>query len=326
MKVSLIIPVYNAARTLPALLESIRSQRFRDFEVIFSDDAGTDGSAALLETFCAESGLSCTLLRAAENAGAAAARNRALDVAEGEYLAFADADDLFDLALLEQAVTAATGGAAPADIVGWDWTLERNRDGRYMRQADYASPAEALQALTGGTMRWNLWLFLIRRELVVRNGIRFLPGSDLGEDMQFVLRAFLHAGSVVQIHTPLYRYNAVNEASISRSFSPERRAQIETNLSAAEQDFAGSDFLRMHPDAMTDLKLFLKRPLLISPERRDYETWYAWFPEANGRARRRGGLPLHTFVLQNLAARRCWCGVRMYYLLVHRFVYGILYR
>ena len=326
MKVSLIIPVYNAVRTLPALLESIRAQHFRDFEVIFSDDAGTDGSAALLETFCAESGLSCKLLRAAENAGAAAARNRALDAAEGEFLAFADADDRLDPALLEQAVAAATGGAAPADIVGWDWTLERNRDGRYMRQADYATPTEALQALTGGTMRWNLWLFLIRRELVVRNGICFLPGADLGEDMQFVLRAFLHAGSVVQIHTPLYRYNAVNESSISRSFSPERRAQIETNLSAAEQDFAGSDFLRMHPEALTDLKLFLKRPLLISPERRDYETWHAWFPEANGRARRRGGLPLHTFVLQNLAARRCWCGVRMYYLLVHRFVYGILYR
>ena len=326
MKVSLIIPVYNAQTTLPATLESIRAQRFRDFEVIFAEDAGTDGSAALLERFCAESGLACKLLRAPQNEGAAAARNRALDAAEGEYLAFADADDTLDPAMLEQAVAAAENGDGPADIVGWDWMLERSRDGRYMRQADYASPAEALQALTGGTMRWNLWLFLIRRDLIVRHGIRFLPGADLGEDMQFVLRAFRQAGRVVQIHRPLYRYNAVNSASISRTFSPERRSQIEANLTAVERDFAGSAFCRECPDALTDLKLFLKRPLLISAERSSYETWHAWFPEANARARQRGGLPLHTFVLQNLAARRCWCGIRMYYLLVHKFVYGILYR
>ena len=46
MKISLIIPVYNAEKTLPDTLESIRAQRFRDFEVVFAEDAGTDGSAA----------------------------------------------------------------------------------------------------------------------------------------------------------------------------------------------------------------------------------------------------------------------------------------
>ena len=81
MKVSLIIPVYNAGETLPVLLESIRAQRFRDFEVIFSEDACTDGSVAILEAFCKESGLPCRLLLAERNGGAAAARNRALAVA-----------------------------------------------------------------------------------------------------------------------------------------------------------------------------------------------------------------------------------------------------
>lgn len=326
MKVSLIIPVYNAARTLPQMLESVSAQRFRDFEVIFADDASTDGSAALLEAFCAESDLPCKLLRAPQNEGAAAARNRALDAAEGEYLAFADADDRLDPGMLEQAVAAAQTEARAADIVGWDWTLGRNRDARYMRQADYRSGEEALCHLMGGTMRWNLWLFLIRRDLVGQSGIRFVPGADLGEDMQFVLRAFRRCGRVVQIHRALYRYNAVNDASISRTFSPERRVQVEANLAAVARDFAGSEFSRMHPEALTDLKLFLKRPLLISAKRGDYETWYTWFPEANARARKRGHLPLHTYILQNMAARRMWCGVRLYYLFVHKFVYGLLYR
>ena len=77
---------------------------------------------------------------------------------------------------------------------------------------------------------------------------------------------------------------------------------------------------------MTDLKLFLKRPLLISENKQDYETWYSWFPEVNERARQKGSLPMHTFVLQRMASRRCWLGVKLYYLLIHKFVYGILYR
>jgi len=327
MLISLIIPVYNAEKTLPATLESIREQRFRDFEVVFAEDAGTDGSVALLERFCIESGLPCKLLRAAENGGAAAARNRALDAAEGEYLAFADADDLLDPHLLESAAAAVMPTEHPVDIVGWDWTLGRTaKGGRYMRQADYSSATEALRNLTGGTMRWNLWMFLVRRELVERLHLRFIPGADLGEDMQFMLRAFLHAGQVVQLHEALYRYNAVNTASISRDFSPERRAQIETNLAEVERSFAGSAFLQEHPAALSDLKLFLKRPLLISADRKDYETWYNWFPEANDRARERGSLPRHTCILQRMAARRCWTGVLLYNLIIYKLAYGILYR
>ena len=326
MKISLIIPVYNAEKTLPATLESIQAQRFRDFEVIFAEDAGTDGSAFLLEAFCLESGLPCKLLRAEKNSGAAAARNRALEVAEGEYLAFADADDLLDPGMLELAIAAVEASEHQVDIVGWDWTLGLNQDGRYMRQADYTTPIEALRNLTGGTMRWNLWMFLVRRELIEQNGIRFIPGADIGEDMQFMLRTFLNAKHVVQLHESLYRYNAVNSASISKQFSPEKRAQVETNFREVERCFAGSDFCRDYPDALADLKLFLKRPLLISADKCDYETWYAWFPEVNGRARERAALPAHTYLLQSMAARRCWLGVKLYYVLIHKFVYGILYR
>ena len=326
MKISLIIPVYNAETTLPATLESIRTQRYRDFEVIFAEDAGTDGSVSMLETFCTDSGLSCKLLRAEKNGGAAAARNRALEAAEGEYLAFADADDLLDPGMLELTAAAVEASDQPVDIVGWDWTLGFNRDGRYMRQADYGMAEEALRNLMGGTMRWNLWLFLVRREIIEQNNIRFIPGSDIGEDMQFMLRAFLYANRVVQLHESLYRYNAVSSTSISRQFSPEKRAQIETNFREVERSFSGSDFLQKHPDALTDLKLYLKRPMLISPDRKDYETWYSWFPETNVRAKEKAELPTHIWFLQRMAARRCWIGVKLYYLLIHKVVYGILYR
>lgn len=326
MKVSLIIPVYNAEKTLPATLESIRAQLFRDFEVIFVEDAGTDGSMALLEDFCAESGLACKLIRQPENHGAAAARNRALDAAEGEYLAFADADDLLEPQMLEHAVAASQTPDGPADIVGWDWTRGLEASGRYMRQPDYADPVQALSQLTGGASRWNLWLFLVRRPLAEENGIRFVDGADMGEDMQFILRCFLHAERVVQIHESLYRWNAANSSSISRSFAPEKRAQIERNLAEFAREFPGTTFAGANPDALSDLKLYLKRPLLISSRRSDYETWYNWFPEANARATAAVDLPRHTRLLQGMAARRNWAGVRLYFFLIHKVVYGLLYR
>lgn len=326
MKVSLIMPVYNAEKTLPATLDSIGAQTFRDVEVIFVEDAGKDGSLALLEAFCAESGLACKLIRQERNQGAAAARNRALDVATGAYLAFADADDLLEPDMLAHAAAAAQTADGLADIVGWDWTLGMEKGGRYMRQADYDHPVQALSQLTGGASRWNLWLFLIRRSLVEEHGIRFIDGADMGEDMQFVLRCFLHAEKVVQIHESLYRWNAANSSSISRSFAPAKRAQIERNLAEFVRDFPGTAFAKANPDAIADLQLYLKRPLLISSRHSDYETWYSWFPEANVRATAAADLPRHTRILQGMAARRCWVGVRLYYLLVHQLLYRFLIR
>ena len=67
MTISLIMPVYNAAHCLPESLQTIREQTFRDFEVVFVDDCSTDGTAALLEEFRHESGISCKIVRQERN-------------------------------------------------------------------------------------------------------------------------------------------------------------------------------------------------------------------------------------------------------------------
>ena len=325
MKISLIIPVYNAENTLPALFEALRAQQFRDFEVLFSDDASTDASPALLHRFAAESGIPCRILREEVNRGAAAARNRALDTARGEFLTFADADDLPASDWLEKA-TLALQSHPDADIVGWDWTLGLSRDGRYMRQPDYSTPQEAFRSLTGGLMRWNLWLFMVRRSLLEKNGLRFVDGADMGEDMGLILRCFLRAGTVVQLHESLYRYNGVSNSSISREFAPAKRLQVEQNLRLVGELFAPSDWASILPEAMDELKLYLTRPRLIGLDANHYETWYHWFPEVNALARKGAAGPLHTRILQKMAAGKHWGLVKLYYLLVHKLMYGILYR
>ena len=322
MRFSLIIRVYNAETTLPRALQSIASQRFRDFEVVFVDDCCTDGSLALMERFQKNSGLGVTIVRQSENRGVAAARNRGLGAAQGDYLGFVDADDTLEPQALEKASEA----LVRHDILGWDWILGFEKSGRTMRQADYDSPLQAVKNLMDGTMRWNLWLYLIRRDFLIQHNIRFIDGADMGEDMQFMIKSFCNAERVVQLHEPLYRYNAVSETSLSRQFSNKRRAEIETNLAEAETAIRNSAYAERLEPKILQLKLYLKRPLLISADRRNYELWYTWWPEANAVATTNRTLPMHTRFLQGMAMRGCWAGVKLYYRLIYQFVYGILYR
>ena len=313
MKVSVIMPVYNAARTLPESLESIRRQSFRDFELIFVEDGSMDESVALIEAFAASADFPCHIVSQIRNQGVAAARNRGLAAACGEYIAFVDADDRIEPRALETAVQALDASDGPVDIIGWDWTLGFEKNGRLMRQADYDTPLQALKNLTGGTMRWNLWLFLVRRKLLAANDIHFIDGANMGEDMMLMLKAFTCARKVIQLHTPLYRYNAASPTSLSRQFSPERRAEISANLTEAERYLLAGPYAGEMEEYINHLKLFLKLPLLISNDKENYETWYAWFPEANAYAMKNNALPFRTRLLQGMAARRMWWVVRIYH-------------
>src|SRR5215467_9498256 len=100
-RVSAIIPVFNAARTIAAAIESIQAQTFSDFEIIAVDDGSRDASLDVLASF----GTAVKVLRQA-NRGPSAARNYAVRESSGELLAFLDADDRWRPAMLERLVAA----------------------------------------------------------------------------------------------------------------------------------------------------------------------------------------------------------------------------
>lgn len=89
-RVSTIIPVHNAASFLADALESVLSQPYEQLEVIVVDDGSTDGSDQVADRF----GDAVHIVRQAQR-GPAAARNRGLEIAQGEILTFLDADDLW---------------------------------------------------------------------------------------------------------------------------------------------------------------------------------------------------------------------------------------
>lgn len=114
--VSVIIPAYNAAATLPATLASLRSQTWTDWEAIVVDDGSTDDTAAIARQI---DDPRIRVLRG-ENGGQAIARNRGLAVAQGELVAFLDADDGWTTTALADRVAALQ--AHPAAIAAYSWT------------------------------------------------------------------------------------------------------------------------------------------------------------------------------------------------------------
>ena len=93
-QVSVITPVYNAARWLPETLESVRVQTMLSWEHILVDDGSTDESVSIIQ-HAGTADPRIRLLRTRGKMGPAAARNLALANAQGRYLAFLDADDLW---------------------------------------------------------------------------------------------------------------------------------------------------------------------------------------------------------------------------------------
>lgn len=98
-KISVIVPVYNAEKWLAEAMESLQSQTYKDFEVIVVNDGSTDNSETIIRDFCRKD--SRFRLISQPNAGVSAARNHGIDMANGEWIAFMDADDIMPPDALE---------------------------------------------------------------------------------------------------------------------------------------------------------------------------------------------------------------------------------
>jgi len=90
-RVSVVMPVYNAASTLCQSMESVLGQSHRELELLVVDDGSTDGSWALIEALARRDSRVVAIRQA--NAGVAAARNAGIDAASGDCMAFLDSDD-----------------------------------------------------------------------------------------------------------------------------------------------------------------------------------------------------------------------------------------
>ena len=207
MTISVVVPVYNVERYLPACLQSIRGQSFSDFEVVCVDDGSTDGSGRILDEVAAIDGRLKVLHT--DNHGVSHARNLGIKEAMGELMCFVDADDQLMPGALEAISTAFSdndvdfikfsGEAFPQELAS-PWVIDRIHLDDELIEDDVITLAFLRKS---GPYPWN---GAYRSAFLKDNGIGFPEDLSLGEDQVFSFHTFMKADRVLFSSKPLYRY------------------------------------------------------------------------------------------------------------------------
>jgi glycosyltransferase involved in cell wall biosynthesis len=205
--VSVVIPAYNAARYLAAAVDSALQQTFRDVEVLVVDDGSTDDTPAVLSAYRSR----IHVVRQA-NAGVARARNAGTEAARGRYVAFLDADDLWQPEKIEKQMAALAAALdrracySAFTLVAADLTVLG-----VSRTARQASLVEDL--LLRGNVVGTPSTVVCERDLVREVG-GFDPAQSLGADWDLWLRLALRT-EFAYVAEPLIRYR-IHDANMSR--------------------------------------------------------------------------------------------------------------
>ncbi len=215
-KITVITPVYNAASYLDRCLESLMAQTFSDFEVILVDDGSADGSGALCDLW-AERDTRVRVIHQA-NAGQAAARNRALDIARGEYIAFVDSDDYVHPRFLETLLSNLLDAGADVSVCRYLRTPNSREDADYVnRPILYGGPEYVRRGLLGEIPCgvWLLWDKLFRAECF--REVR-LPEGRINEDNATVYKILYECHHIVDTDAILYFYFENRDSTVLQTF------------------------------------------------------------------------------------------------------------
>jgi glycosyltransferase involved in cell wall biosynthesis len=198
-KVSVIMPAYNAARFIKEALDALSHQTFRDFEVLVIDDGSQDQTAALVRSY----GPPVSYIHQ-PHGGVSSARNTGLTRATGQYIAFHDADDLWEPRKLEQQV--AVLDRRPGIGLCFTGALVVDSDLRplrVIRARPYADFCEAL-LLYPSVVSGSCSSAMVRRECVEAVG-GFDPELSIAADWDYWLRLSLLT-AFAPIPEPLMQY------------------------------------------------------------------------------------------------------------------------
>jgi len=237
IRVSVIIPAYNAERIIAYTIESALAQTLSDIEVIVVDDCSTDSTLALLNERFGDND-KVRIVPQPKNAGVSMARNRGIQEARGKYLAFLDSDDAMRPDMLEKMYEAAeehhadvlhtTGFLVPVikpvpdDITGLSddaykpFVIEQCEEG----DAVYFAPDDTAQRLDEWCRHkyhWSVWSKLFRRSFIEEREIRF-DKLSMAEDMLFCFKALFYAKTYAVLPGQWYVYR-IDGASLSRQKS-----------------------------------------------------------------------------------------------------------
>lgn len=207
--VSVIIPAYNAARTLAATIQSVFEQTIQDFEIIVVDDGSTDDTLKTAQAIAEK--YERVKVIAQPNSGAAAARNTAIRAAQGKYIALLDADDLWVSHKLERQLEILENGKKIYAVQSGAFFV--NDDLELISVRPCAATQDALlETLLFQNMPNNMSTLVIKREMFEKMGY-FDTELEILEEWDMAIKVS-RSCNLLSIEEPLslYRVHAGNRS------------------------------------------------------------------------------------------------------------------
>ena len=215
------MPVYNTSQYLRRSIESVLNQTFKDFELICINDGSTDNSLEILQEYATTDPRIKIINQ--ENKGLSGARNSALEIAQGEYIAFIDSDDFYATDFLD--ILYKTQKETNLDIVGCNFQKIKTSKDTIKPHKGISSKIypNALKVLLHpkNFIHFNVWNKLYTKAII--GNIKFVPNMYY-EDWVFNCQVFLHANGFAWIDEKLYGYN-ISDKSIMRSSYNEKKIE-----------------------------------------------------------------------------------------------------
>ena len=230
--VSIIVPVYNAEKTIGRCIDSILGQQYTDFELLLVDDGSKDGSGAICDSYALADSRVQVIHK--ENTGVSDTRNIGINRARGVYLQFLDSDDWITPDATKLLVEAA--GEHNCDLVISDFyrvvgeRVSRKGDideDRVLTREEYAAhmmeqPADFYYGV--------LWNKLYRRDIVADHHLQMDPEISWCEDFMFNLEYIRHAQRFYALQVPIYYYVKTKGSLASQSLSISKTIRMKLML------------------------------------------------------------------------------------------------
>lgn len=204
--VSVIIPAYNAEKTIEKCLDSLFNQTLKEIEIIVINDCSKDNTLKILKKYKNK----IKLIDNKKNLGPAGSRNKGLDVAQGKYIGFVDADDwvspnMYELmsSKMNDEVDLVACSRINVTKSGEKPIINKNKD----------TDAKAFTK----TSNYNCDK-LFKREIIEKHHLRLPEQYSYAEDFAFGIRYKYYANKMCILEEPLYYYLADSEGSITNSY------------------------------------------------------------------------------------------------------------
>lgn len=257
MKLSIVVPIYNADKWLQRCVESLLNQGIgpSEYEILLIDDGSKDGSLAIANEFAAVQ--SNIRVFTQPNAGPGAARNRGINNAKGEYIMFVDADDYLKPNSLPPILDLAISNSL--DLCFYRLlvvTKSGSRIGGCKVVTNSICSGE--YAMKHGADIGSACICLLSHDLLQTNGIRFTHIHQ-GEDTLFMTEALAYASRIRFLSKAIYVYDLTRDTSDARLIEIHKEKLMDSLFIAHKtQELASrekmpsslSDFLRQRANSM----------------------------------------------------------------------------